>query len=201
MPDTEASLSLVVWGGRLYVFGLLALAAWLDWRERRIPNVICVALLGSGLGWHALAVGGDGLFALSLAGSLGISASAIGALAAFVGLFPLYLVRALGAGDVKLAAGIGAWVGWQALLPWALLVMIAGGVLALAWMVNGRRRARVFFNLRLMATQTFIEGPRAAIAGFDQQAAADDRLPYAWAILGGTAAFALAQYQGGWGLL
>lgn len=198
---SESGLVLMLWAGRLLVFGLLALAAWTDWRARRIPNGVFVMLLAAGLGWHASAMEGDGLFASSLAGGLGVWGSAIGALAAFAGLFPLYLVRALGAGDVKLATAIGAWVGWQALLPWALLVMIAGGVLALAWMVNGRRRARVFFNLRLMATQTFIEGPRAAIAGFDQQAAADDRLPYAWAILGGTAAFALAQYQGGWGLL
>lgn len=201
MLMTEAGTALIVWSGRLLIIGLLALAAYTDYRSRRIANAVCVTLLVAGFLWHALAVEGVGLFASSLAGGLGLSASALGALAAFVGLFPLYLLRVVGAGDVKLATAIGAWVGWQALLPWALLVMIAGGVLALAWMVNGRRRARVFFNLRLMATQTFIEGPRAAIAGFDQQAAADDRLPYAWAILGGTAAFALAQYQGGWGLL
>ena len=197
----EAALIGWLWSGRTLVFLLLIAAAWTDYRVRRIPNAVCVAMFVTGLLWHGTAIDGDGLFASSLAGGLGLSASALGALAAFVGRVPLYLVRVLGAGDVKLATAIGAWVGWQALLPWALLVMIAGGVLALAWMVNGRRRARVFFNLRLMATQTFIEGPRAAIAGFDQQAAADDRLPYAWAILGGTAAFALAQYQGGWGLL
>ncbi|MEB2319957.1 MAG: A24 family peptidase [Pseudomonadota bacterium] len=198
----EAGLALTVWTARLLVFALLVAAAWTDYRERRIPNAICVALLAAGLLWHAFTMDGDGLFASSLAGGLGLSASLLGGLAAFVGLFPLYLLRVLGAGDVKLATAIGAWIGWQALLPWALLVMIGGGVLALAWMVNTRRRTRVLFNLRLMATQTFVEGPRAAIAGFDPQAeAATDRLPYAWAILVGTAVFALAQYQGGWGLL
>src|SRR5690606_34687669 len=111
---------------------LLVLAAWTDWRERRIPNAICLVLLAAGIGWHALVMDGEGLFTSSLAGGLGLSASAIGAFAAFVGLFPLYLLRVLGAGDVKLATAIGAWVGWQALLPWALLVMIVGGVLALA---------------------------------------------------------------------
>lgn len=198
---SEIGLEFLVWSGRLLVLSLLVAAAWTDYRERRIPNVICVTLLVAGLSWHLIAPAGGGLFASSLAGSLSLSASAIGALAAFAGLFPLYLLRALGAGDVKLAAAIGAWVGWQSLLPWALLVMIAGGVLALAWMVNSRRRSRVLFNLRLMVTQGFIEGPRAAIASFDPQAAAADRLPYAWAILGGTALFALAHYQGGWGLL
>lgn len=198
---TETGLSLLVWSGRLLVFCLLAVAAWTDYRARRIPNAICVALLATGLLWHAFAIDGEGLFVSSLAGGLGISGSAIGALAAFAGLFPLYLLRVVGAGDVKLATAIGAWVGWQALLPWVLFVMIAGGVLALIWMVNTRRRSRVFFNLRLMATQSFVEGPRAAIAGFDPQAAAADRLPYAWAILGGTLVFALAHYQGGWGLL
>src|SRR5690606_14354504 len=155
----------------------------------------------TGMLWHTVTIDGDGLFASSLAGGLGISASAIGALAAFAGLFPLYLLRVLGAGDVKLATALGAWVGWQALLPWALLVMISGGVLALAWMINTRRRSRVLFNLYSMTMHSFVEGPRAAIAGFDPQAAAADRLPYAWAILAGTAVFAVAHYQGGWGLL
>jgi len=201
MLMTEASLELTVWAGRLLVFSLLAVAAWTDWRERRIPNVICVALLAAGLGWHAFIMDGDGLFASSLAGGLGVSASALGALTSLASLFPLYLLRVIGAGDVKLATGIGAWVGWQGLLPWALLVMIAGGVLALVWMINKRRRNRVVFNLYSIAMQSFVEGPRAAIAGFDPQAAAADRLPYAWAILAGTAVFALAHYQGGWGLL
>ena len=198
---TETGLALVVWSARLLVFGLLAMAAWTDYRERRIPNAICVVLLAAGLLWHAFTMDGDGLFAPSLAGGLSISTSAIGALAALAGLFPLYVLRVLGAGDVKLATALGAWVGWQALLPWALLVMISGGVLALAWMINTRRRSRVLFNLYSMTMHSFVEGPRAAIAGFDPQAAAADRLPYAWAILAGTAAFALAQYQGGWGLL
>jgi len=197
----EIGFELAVWAARLLVFGLLALAAWTDWRERRIPNMVSVVLLAAGLAWHTFLMAGDGLFAPSLAGGLGISASAIGALVAFACLFPLYLLRALGAGDVKLATAIGAWVGWQALLPWALLVMIAGGVLALVWMINGRRRSRVVFNLYSTAMRGMVEGPRAAIAGFDPQAAAADRLPYAWAILAGTALFAIAQYQGGWGLL
>ncbi len=199
---TETGFALIVWSGRLLVFGLLMVAAWTDYRARRIPNAICVVMLATGLLWHAFAMDGDGLFASSLAGGLGVSASAIGALAAFVGLFPLYFLKVLGAGDVKLATAIGAWIGWQGLLPWAVLVMISGGVLALAWMINARRRSRVLLNLRMMAMQTFVEGPRAAIAGFDPQAdAAADRLPYAWAILVGTTAFALARYQGGWGLL
>jgi prepilin peptidase CpaA len=201
MSITESGFALIAWSGRLLVFGLLIVAAYTDYRARRIPNAICVVLLSAGLLWHAFTMDGAGLFDPSLAGGLGIPASAIGALAAFAGLFPLYLLRVIGAGDVKLATAIGAWLGWQAILPWALLVMISGGVLALAWMINTRRRTRVLFNLYSMAMQSFVEGPRAAIAGFDPQAAAADRLPYAWAILAGTAAFALAQYQGGWGLL
>src|SRR5690606_804682 len=107
---TETGLALMICFGRLLIFGLLAVTAWTDYRARRIPNAACVVLLTTGVLWHAVTIVGDGLFASSLAGGLGISASAIGALAALVGLFPLYLLRVLGAGDVKLAAAVGAWV-------------------------------------------------------------------------------------------
>lgn len=47
--------------------------------------------------------------------------SFIGVAAAFFGLLVFYFSGLMGAGDVKFAAALGAWVGWELLLPiWAL---------------------------------------------------------------------------------
>lgn len=101
-----------------------------DVTERRIPNrfiatSLVFSLIFSVLGWtlpHARGV--DGLFEW-----VG------GVLVGFVCLLPLYLLRAMGAGDVKLMSACGACLGthlaWQASL---LSLMLAGG-LALGWMV------------------------------------------------------------------
>jgi len=101
-----------------------------DVTERRIPNrfiatSLVFSLIFSVLGWTMPHVRGlDGL--LEWGG---------GVLLGFVCLLPLYLMRAMGSGDVKLMSACGACLGthlaWQA----SLLSLMLAGVLALAWMV------------------------------------------------------------------
>src|SRR5271165_4245123 len=81
------------------VLALLA-AAIIDARVRRIPNWLTSGLLLGGLG-RALAGGGIHGLDQSLFGMLcGASLPLI-----------LYAISAVGAGDVKLLAAIGAWIG------------------------------------------------------------------------------------------
>ncbi|HBI68974.1 MAG TPA: hypothetical protein DDZ22_08115, partial [Massilia sp.] len=57
-------------------------------------------------------------------------------------LLPMYALRLIGAGDVKLLAMVGAFVGAGQILSIALIALIAGGVLALlvaAWQGSLRR--------------------------------------------------------------
>ena len=67
---------------------------------------------------------------------------AVGGLAVgFACWFPFYLMRLLGAGDVKLFAAAGAWLGAGATFRAAILAGAAGGVLALLilpWQRDGR---------------------------------------------------------------
>ncbi len=79
---------------------LLALAAVIDARQRRIPNWLTFGLLLAGLG-RALAFGGGGSFGHAVLGMLAGAALPL----------VLYAISALGGGDVKLLAAIGAWVG------------------------------------------------------------------------------------------
>ncbi len=89
----------------------LAIAV-IDWRQRRVPNLLLLALL-----LPALAV-----LALTGAGLQGATwfASFLGFGAGLVATLPGYAFSKLGAGDVKLAAVTGFVVGWPA-VAWMLL--------------------------------------------------------------------------------
>ena len=94
------------------VFGVL-LAAGTDVWKFRIHNALTVPLFISGLMFHAL-----------LEGTLGLSVSVWGVLAGTLPFLVVYAKGGLGAGDLKLLAGVGAWLG-----PWfALHVLIVSGL-------------------------------------------------------------------------
>lgn len=118
--------------------GFVLLAGWLDYGTRRIPNWLTVGGATAGMGLTALAGGG---FLYSLAGF--VAALLVG--------FVLYGLKALGAGDAKLVAAIGAWAGLTR-LPEAFLAMLGGGaLLAVIWVV--RRR---LLGLSLLSTASML---------------------------------------------
>ena len=99
---------------------LLAIAAFVDWRLRRIPNWVTFTLFFSGLAQSITP------WAITSPGS-----AVLGLLAGFVLIFPLYALGAVGGGDVKLLMGIGAWFGPQAALAVFAVEAIVGMVMAL----------------------------------------------------------------------
>src|SRR5690606_17804506 len=117
--------------------------------------------------------------------------------AVFAGFLLLYLMRTMGAGDVKLMAMLGAFFGFEALPALVLLVFLAGGVLVALRLFDGARRRAVFANLQLILLSRF-----AALSGsgvgpqFDPRTDSADRLPYAFAIAGGALALAALQLTG-----
>lgn len=112
MPPVLVTAALLIWA--------LAVAA-MDWRERRVPNLLLLAALLPALGvlvWQAK-------------GPLGVAwpSSLIGMVAALLVTLPGYAVSRLGAGDVKLAAVMGLVQGWPS-VAWTLLAsaLILGGI-------------------------------------------------------------------------
>ena len=100
---------------------LLAVAAVTDARARRIPNWLTLLLLCSGIARAFLSGApfgpGSALAGVFVAGTIPFGQFALGA---------------VGAGDVKLMAGVGAWLGpVGGLLVFAAQAVI-GGVMALA---------------------------------------------------------------------
>ncbi len=104
------------------VLVIAALAAQADVRTSKVPNRLTGPALLLGLGVH-FAVGGvhDGLNAL------------VGALVAGGVLFPGWLLGFMGAGDVKLMAAAGAWLGHPQGLIAVLGALIIDGAIKLVW--------------------------------------------------------------------
>ena len=119
-----------------------ALAAILDVRRFRIPN------------WLTMSAATLGIFAnLALAGPrLGLLPSLAGGAALLAAAGVLGALRVWGMGDVKLLAAAGFLVRWP-LAPRLLLdTALAGGVLALLWLLAGAgRKGRIPYALAILA--------------------------------------------------
>jgi prepilin peptidase CpaA len=166
---------------QLVLIVLLIMAAVIDTRSLRIPNRLTVAGMVLGLllnSWPGLA--GSTGFLMALAG--------LGAGLAL--LLPLYVFRMIGAGDVKLMAMVGAFVGVHDIVQAAVLTFMAGGVVAIGFALWRKALGRMVANA-YYAVQSFAG---AAISGYNPGPvalgnASVGRVPYALSILAGTAAW------------
>jgi prepilin peptidase CpaA len=120
---------------------LLVMAAAGDVRTRRIPNrlVVTIGLLGLvySTAMHPVVPGATRGF---------------GGIAVGLGCWlPFYALSWVGAGDVKLFASAGAWLGPMGALEGAIVASLAGAVLAVAWMVRSRGMKEAVETLGLAA--------------------------------------------------
>lgn len=107
------------------VIAILTLAVRSDLRRREIPDVLPLALLGLGIAaaiwsWHPVTVG-------QAAAGFGL-AFGIGA--------ALFYAGAMGGGDAKLGAGLGAVCGWPGILETLFGTALVGGLVC----IRARRR-------------------------------------------------------------
>lgn len=163
---------------------LLVIAIAHDVRARRVPNTLVLA--GLGLAWllHAVALG---VGSVPLAGPAWWSPLA-GLLTGMAALMPLYLLRATGAGDVKLMGMVGAFIGTQPVLTTTFYTFLAGGLLSLAFMLRPGVAQHALANMRFLLSDWLLRtqaGQGLRLAPLQGTAA---RLPYAVAIALGTAA-------------
>jgi prepilin peptidase CpaA len=159
---------------QLVLSSVLFFASMTDLRSRRIPN----ALIAIGL-CAALAGGALGLTALSLSECL------IGALVG-LGLFlPLYVFRAVGAGDAKLMSVIGALVGGSAVVSVCVYTALAGFAMAVLMLVRhgGWRRTCSDMIFLIHHAILRLSGQKLVVA--DLARTSSVRLPYAVAITAG----------------
>jgi len=115
-------------------------AAVTDIRNFKVYNILTLPLLITGLIFHA-----------ATEGLAGVSSSLLGALFGFAALVIVYVMGGMGAGDVKLMAGVGAWLG----LPLTSYVLIASslaaGIVAVWLMILNRGVHETWINLQVLA--------------------------------------------------
>lgn len=156
---------------------LIGAAAWAvrdDLLFHRISNRLNGSLLCVGFAIRIL--GG---------GWTGIEQSLLGVLVGLACLLPFYMLRAMGAGDVKLLAATGALLGPYDIWIAALCTLLIGAVLAVMYLAAGAVRAVVH------APPGSPWMTRVAYAHVRIQELRRERMPYALAIaLGSLAAIA-----------
>jgi prepilin peptidase CpaA len=151
-----------------------AVGAVKDVLGRRIPNsltysglLVALVVRGQVAGWPGLK---GGLTGMLLAGGI---------------FYLLFLLGGMGGGDVKLMAAVGAWAGITQVMSILLVAAIAGGILAVGYMVLHRQVLETLLNtlelVRHHATSGLQPHP---VLNVRQPGAV--RLPYGVAIAMGT---------------
>ena len=115
---------------------LSVIAGWTDWRSRRIPNWLTVPGFAVGVALSAFC---DHW--------IGLKASLLGAGLAFALLLPFWLLKSLGAGDLKFAAALGAYTGPGRLIDILIGSVFVAGVMALALVIYKRRLLQTIKNI------------------------------------------------------
>jgi prepilin peptidase CpaA len=110
---------------QLILLAVLLAAAMTDLKSFKIPNWLTMSAMAIGLLGHTFVDGISGLL-FSLKGlGLGLTLFMV-----------LYVMGGIGAGDVKLLAAVGSFVGAEGVLSAGLIAMLLGGLYAIAIMVS-----------------------------------------------------------------
>jgi prepilin peptidase CpaA len=134
LPPPGINITLIV---------LILVAATYDVLYRRIPNWLTIGGVCSGIAVNSFIYPGWPGLRVSLAGLA----------VAFSAYFVLYSLRAMGAGDVKLMAAIGALVGVRDWFGIFLITAIVGGVAGLAMVAMRGRLKKTLWNVGFILSE------------------------------------------------
>jgi prepilin peptidase CpaA len=128
MPDLSTLCTVLAQNWPVWLLSVvLVVAAVIDGWKLKVPNWITFPLVLSGWVYSTASYGWEGLLW-----------SVVGTAVGLLLLLPAYAIGGMGAGDVKLLAGVGAWV-WATTTLYAFCVSaIVGGVIAVVMVVVKR---------------------------------------------------------------
>ena len=134
-----------MWGVCVLVSVILIVAAVIDGYKLKVPNWITFPLVISG--WIA----SFWFFGLS-----GLGWSLVGTAVGLLLLLPAYAIGGMGAGDVKLMAGVGAWV-WGTVTFFAFCAAaVIGGLIAIGMVLYHRQWSHHQAQFTALLSEVFI---------------------------------------------
>jgi len=165
-------------------------ASWIDYSQRRVPNWLNLTLILLGFAAQGWCNGWSGM----AAGFWGMAAG-------FGLLIVPWLMHGMGAGDVKLMAAIGVWLGpWWTL--WSFVVgALIGAVTAIVMISSTGRLRMAYANFNVILTKCanpammFTEFGSAKSFGKTSQL-----LPYGVPLTAGTLLILAGKMFGWWGV-
>src|SRR3954468_15009633 len=121
---------------------VLVVAAAIDGWQLKVPNWITFPMVLSGIVYNTVAFGWEGL-----------GASLLGMIVGLALLLPAYAIGGMGAGDVKLLAGVGAWV-WSTTTFYAFAVStIVGAIIAILMVLFQRKWTKHHAQFWMICTE------------------------------------------------
>ena len=154
--------------------GLIACVT--DLRRQRIPNVLTFGGALAGIVYHAVTGGGSGLLTSAAGWAVGVA----------IFLLP-FILGGMGAGDVKLVAALGAWLGPMDTVWLAMYAALAGGIAALVMAVMRGYLRQALTNIYLLLMHWRVAGVRP-LHEVSLEGGTGPRLAYAVPVFGGLVA-------------
>jgi prepilin peptidase CpaA len=158
---------------------VLVVAAVIDGWKLKVPNWITYPLVFSGWIYSTVYFGWEGL-----------GWSLLGTIVGLLLLLPAYAIGGMGAGDVKLLAGVGAWV-WATTTLYAFCVSaIVGGAIAVGMVLWKRGWQKHFYQFWIIVNEVLeVRDPNALAEMAAQRKSSMLLLPYGIPIAIGSIAY------------
>lgn len=153
---------------------VLTIATITDIKSHRIANTLTGPALIIGL-----------IINVWFDGTTGLLSSVYGLLIGFFCFLPLYIAGGMAAGDVKLMAVVGSFIGSSLILHAVLMSLVAGSVLGIVWLIRFNGIGCFFRRYILIGKYSIMTGSFHYVQP-DKDEAALLRFPYASAISCGT---------------
>jgi len=168
----------------------ILLASWIDYAERRVPNWLNALLIVIGFAAQAVYFGTDGM-----------ATGFWGMLTGFGLLIVPWLMHGMGAGDVKLLAAIGVWLGPLMTFYSFALGAVLGGIAAVTMILSTGRLRMACVNIGVILAKC--GNPQTMFSEFGSAksfGSTSQLLPYGVPLTGGTLIILAAKVFGWWGI-
>jgi prepilin peptidase CpaA len=155
---------------------VLVVAATIDAIRFRVPNWLTYPLVVGGWVYSTAAFGWEGM-----------SWSLFGTVVGLALLLPVYAIGGMGAGDVKLFAGVGAWLHATQTLHAFCISAVVGGVIAVALVAWRRDWKKHWTQFQVISFEVLtIRDPEALSTIAAERKSSMALLPYGVPIMLGT---------------